>query len=90
MPTTASLRATCMDGSTIVVAVHGFAKGAEGVAVAEIGEVIARALGGRVLPLAVDYPATAHIKWTGSQILRDTDEASAWHAVVNLEVTVAS
>lgn len=84
------LRASCMDGATIVGSVHAFAKGPGEDAVSAIAAAIARALDGKVLTLSTPYPATAHITWTGSQILRDTDEAAAYHAVVNFEASVAS
>jgi len=85
------LRASGMDGSTIIVAVHAFAKGPGEDSAALIAAAIGKALDGATLNLPdASYPATAHVTTTGSQLLRDTEEAGAWHGVVNIEVAVAS
>lgn len=94
-PAVLPLRASCMDGSLIAVAVHGFAHGPDTDAIAPLGAAIAAALDGPdgkglSLALSVDPAATALVQWAGSQILRDTAEANAYHVVVNLEVTVVS
>lgn len=96
IPSDLPFRASGLDGSTIVVAIHAFAKGPGEDAAAAIKATIARALdGGEGKGLTLDlvdadYPATAHVLVTGGQLLRDTDEADAWHGIVNLEIAVSS
>ncbi|WP_333571312.1 DUF3168 domain-containing protein [Sphingomonas sp.] len=91
-PASVPIRATCLDGSEITVAVHGFAKpryqGGQMVETAEdhagrLGAAIARALDGQNL----EIPAgRAKVRHTGSQLLIDGAEADAFHCVVNLRV----
>ncbi|MET3710411.1 hypothetical protein ABIC65_001091 [Sphingomonas trueperi] len=91
-PTPVPIRATCLDGSEITVAIHGFAKpryvGGAMVETAEdhagrIGAAIARALDGQNLEIP---QGRAKVRWTGSQLLVDGAEADAFHCVVNLRV----
>ncbi len=88
-PSVLPLRASCLDGNRLIVAVHGFSKLGEEAA-DNVAAAMARALDGAVLDLSASYPAKGHVTWVGGQTLRDTDEADAWHAVVNLEITVTS
>jgi hypothetical protein len=92
-PSNIPLRATCLDGGELVVAVHGFAKARQNVAgstietaedhAGRIGAAIAKVLDGR----RIDVPGGhAKIAWTGSQLLIDGAEADAFHCVVNLRV----
>lgn len=89
-PTGLPIRAGCVDGNTGIFAVHGFAKPrtdtgavvetAEDHA-ARIGAFIASALDRKQLDL--DGGQRARIRWTGSQLMQDGDEADAFHTVQN-------
>jgi hypothetical protein len=92
-PTPVPLRASCLDGTEIVVAVHGFAKArmnASGAMIetaedhaGRLGAALAAALDG----IRLDLPrGHAKVRWTGSQLLVDGAEADAFHCVVNLGV----
>lgn len=89
-PAAVPVRAACVDGAEITVAVHGFANarldGPVKVETAEdhasrIGAAIARALDGKRPDLAPGY---ASVRWTGSQLLTDGDDA--FHTVQNFRV----
>lgn len=92
-PSGIPVRAACVDGNEITLAVHGFSKGrwdsdvlqetAEDHA-ARIGAAIADALGGK--SLALDDGGNARVRWTGQQLLIDGDEAGAFHTVQNFRV----
>lgn len=87
------IRANCVDGFVGIFAIHGFAMARiEGGAVVEtaedhaarIGAFIASALDRRRLPL--DGGLWAKVRWTGSQLMQDGDEAGAFHSVQNFRV----
>lgn len=78
------------DGCIDNLAVHGFAKGDDEGIASSLGAAICGALGDVVLTLPSSYPAYATMRWTGSQIVRDSAEASAWHAIVQFTATIAS
>lgn len=88
-PSGVPLRASCIDGMEVICAVHAFSKGrrtgkrlietAEDHA-ARIGAAIAAALDGQKIEIAA---GAATIKWTGSQLLQDRDEAGAFHTIQN-------
>lgn len=89
-PTGLPLRAGCVDGNTGIFAVHGFAKmrTVDGAVVetaedhaARIGAFIASALDRKALDL--DGGQKVRIRWTGSQLMQDGDEADAYHTVQN-------
>lgn len=82
-------RASGLDGSRVALSLHGFAKGPQEDAVADLGAAIAAALDGRVLALEGASEAVAHLAWTGSRIRRDGDEAGAYQIVVGIEAVVA-
>jgi hypothetical protein len=93
-PSGLPVRASCVDGNEITVALHGFAKphkvGEQVVESAEdhaarIGSAIAAALDGKRLSIAGGH---AKVTWTGSQLLQDGDEADAFHTVQNFRVRV--
>lgn len=90
-PSVLPLRASCLDGCEIEVAVHGFTKATETESAedrgAKIGAAIARAIDGRTVEIAGGRVA---LRWTGSQLLQDGDEAGAYHAVVNIRARVMS
>jgi hypothetical protein len=89
------IRASCVDGNEVTVAVHGFSKGrwtgaslietAEDHA-ARIGALIASALDAKRLELEDGGWAT--FRWAGSQLLVDGEDADAFHTVQNFRVRV--
>ena len=96
---TAPFLASCLDGSEISVRVHNYTEttgeGDETIPGEDmahaINRVVAGALDGATLELeGLDYPATAHIEWTGSQVLQDGADADAFHGIVSLTITVSS
>lgn len=92
-PASVPLRATCLDGTEIGVAVHGFAKARFNVAGAMLETAedhagrLEAALAAAFDGLRLDIPR-GHAKFavTGSQLLEDGEEADAFHCVVNLRV----
>lgn len=80
-------RATCLDGSLITVSLHVFAKGPGEDRASAIAAAIGKALDGAVL--TDDDGHVFEVTWTGGQTLRDTDEASAWHCTVDLEIVAS-
>jgi hypothetical protein len=89
-PTAVPIRGACMDGAEVTVALHGFSKGrrsgdtltvtAEDDA-GQIGAAMAAALDGQIVD--VDE-GRLRLRWTGSQLLPDPDEAGVCHVVVNV------
>ncbi|MFC3421116.1 DUF3168 domain-containing protein [Rhizorhabdus histidinilytica] len=88
-----AIRGACMDGAESIVAVHGFTagvrRGKKLIETAEdhagrIGDAIARALDGKRLPL--EGGGTVRIRWTGSQLLQDAQEAGGFHTVQNFQM----
>lgn len=91
-PSVLPIRASCLDGMEMLVAVHGFAgpRKSGGVVVetaedraSRLGSAIARALDGKRFDLTNGY---ARIEWRGGQLLIDGAEADAFHTVQNLRV----
>lgn len=89
LATALPFRASGMDGCRLAVTLYGFAHGPQEDAVATLGGAIAATLDGRVMPIDVEPPATAHVGWTSSRTLRDSDEAGAYHVILSLDVTLA-
>lgn len=88
---TAPLRAQCLDGVTFDVIVHTFAKGPDEAGCAELNRAVASLLDGRGQPLTAPFPARIRrLTWLRSQIIRGTDEASAWHGLVTFQGSVSS
>lgn len=95
-PSAVPIRAACVDGAEFIVAVHAFAKprynGGGGMLetaedhCARIGAFVASALDRSNLSLGVS--GKARVRWTGSQLLQDLEEADAFHSVVNFRVRV--
>lgn len=83
-------RAQCTDGAAISFTIHSFSKQQFEDEAATINAAVSAALDGATLALGGDFEATAHIKWTGSQIIPDAAEAAAWHGINRFEATVAS
>lgn len=85
------LRATCLDGARIAMTVHAFAKGEDESEVCELAAALVAALDGVSLPLDLPYPARLYsVRWTSTQTIRDSEEATGWHAIINLEGRVSS
>jgi hypothetical protein len=91
-PTLIPVKASCVDGSEITVAIHGFAKkrmdGQTAVETAEdhasrLGAEIARALDGYRAEIET---GTAAFRWTGGRLLIDGGEADAFHTVQNFRI----
>lgn len=75
-------RGACWDGSRINVPIHSFSKADFTDEVAQMNAAVALALDGKVLALD---GGKAHLRWTGSRIIPDASEASAWHGIVSFE-----
>ncbi len=91
-PSVLPVRAACVDGGNLTMAVHGFAKPRmQGQTVLEtaedyasrIGAAIARALDRQKVAIA---GGTLTIAWQGSQLLQDPEEADAFHTVQNFRI----
>ena len=86
---------SCTEGSENVVTIHVFSRADGTDECARLRKAVVRALDQKTRQLEVDPDtggsATAvDMMVTGlPAIFRDTDDASAWHGVVNLAVTVA-
>jgi hypothetical protein len=92
-PSIFPLKAACVDGTTGIFSVHAFSRGIDtGGALSmtgedhagNIGDAIAGALDGQVLEM--DSGTMLHVRWTGSQLMRDGAEADVYHAVVNFSL----
>lgn len=84
----APFRASGLDGVRVALSLHGFARGPQEDAVAELGAALATALDGGVLALDGDPATLAYLSWTGSRLRRDGDDAGAYQVVVDLEAVV--
>lgn len=93
--TTLPYRATGMDGNRIALTMHAFAKDSDEVdgydQVQQLAAAIANALERQTLPLAAPYPTSLHaMTWTATQVIEDSEEASAFHGIVNFEARLSS
>lgn len=75
-----------LDGSTHRVTLHAFSHGPFTDAIHGISAQVVDAMG--TLTLADE--SLIDMQWIGTQILRDTDEADAYHAVIEFDVTVSN
>lgn len=105
VPIAAPFLATCLDGAAVSLAVHAYAettgegddtKPGEDMALGILAACVA-VLGGEEgaeVPLQgltdCPYPATAYVSWTGSQVVQDGADASAFHAFATFDITVSS
>lgn len=88
---TAPLRAACLEGATFDVIVHTFDKGTDESGCAELNRLVASVLDGVGRPLTAPFPARIRrMVWLRSQIIRDTEEATAWHGLVTFQGSVSS
>jgi hypothetical protein len=84
----APLRATCLDGQVIDVAVHSFARGPGAGPAIAIGGVVAASLDGRTFDLTTPYAGKAKVRYTGGRTMRDDADANSWHRVSEFEIRV--
>jgi len=85
---------SCAEGEIAQVSIHVFTQGPGTDSCARLMKAVSRALDGKTAQLEVDpdtgKAATAtDITQTLSRIFRDTDEAEAFHGVLDFEITVA-
>lgn len=80
-------RATGLDGCKLSVSISAFAQGPGADAAAAIGSIIATLEEAEINTEAGDR---LNIFWTGSQLLRDTEEADAWHSLSTFDIEVAA
>jgi len=93
--------ASCLDGTAADVALHVYAETTgegdttapgEDMAAA-IARVLVAVLDGAALDLAdtdCPWPATAHIHWSGTNVVPDNADGSAWHGIVSFSINVSS
>ena len=79
--------AACMDGSSLSVTVHGFAKGPGDDAASAIGNAFKRALNGREIVLDT---AQAIVEWQQTQTIRDSAEAGSYHVICRFNVDISA
>lgn len=88
---TTPLRAQCLEGATFDLVVHTFDKGPDESGCAELNRAVVSELDGKGRPLDAPFPARIRrMVWLRSQIIRDTEEASAWHGLVTFQGSVSS
>jgi hypothetical protein len=80
----------CMDGQTILVAIHAFAKGADEEVVEAVGTQIAEGLDGAVLPLTSPHTGYARVRYVGGRTQQDDADARSWHRISNFEIRVST
>lgn len=91
-PTAVPLRATGLDGTRIAFRVSGFAKGADETEASILAQAIGSCLDGLTVPLSdAPWPARlSHINWRSTDIFRDPEEATGFHASLVFDATVTS
>lgn len=80
MPLTMPYEASCWSGSEHDVTIHAFATGASTDAVATLAKAVVRVLDDADLPL--DPLGLVGLDWVRTQVIRDTEEADGWHAII--------
>ncbi|PZR88356.1 MAG: DUF3168 domain-containing protein [Stutzerimonas stutzeri] len=87
LPIVSQYEATELDGGEHNVTIHAFTKGGSSNAVGALSAAIASALTDEALDLgAIEL---IDCQWLGSQIIRDTAEAEAWHGIIRFRVITA-
>lgn len=74
-----------LDGSTHRVTLHAFSHGPYTVAIYRIAAEAVAAMDTLTMTESV-----IDLQWVGTQVLRDTDEADDYHAVIEIDVTVSN
>lgn len=87
LPESNAYEQSCGRGSETSIFVHAFAQGPGMDAAAAIGAAVAAALGADDLTLDLGAVGLVSCEYLGTQVIRDTGEASAYHAIVRLAVT---
>lgn len=87
LPEVDSYEASCWDGGTHPVTIHCFARGPGMDACSELAAAVSATLENSDLAL-VGLELVA-IDFVRTQIIRDSDEAGAYHAIVQFSVTTA-
>lgn len=82
-PITGGFAATCLEGSTHRVTLHGFAKGGDKTAISALARAIQLDMEEFEPPLLIEF------EWAGTSIIRDTDEADAYHAICQFDIVTA-
>lgn len=87
------IRASCLDGLDITLAVHGFASGVKNGSgtitlpaedhAGQIGAAIAVALDGKSFAIG---SGLGKVRWTGSQLMIDPEETQVFHTIQNFRV----
>jgi hypothetical protein len=96
-PVSSPFRASGLDSSAVVGAIHAFAKPLKNLAGGVIDTAedqahrMSEAIGACIdgVTIVLDDTFKARVTWTGSNLLQDSAEAEAWHAVVNFRAEVA-
>lgn len=83
---TTPFEATDWDGSAHRVTVHAFSKGPFTDAVAQINKAVVAAMD----TVAVPGLGTVDLQWRSTDVVRDTDESSAYHGINQFDFTVAA
>lgn len=100
VPVVTPFGASCLDGCAVAFAGHAYAetRSAAGATIegeTRAGKIAREMVDALEAPLDLQengcpYPATAHVTWTGTQVIQDGSEADRFHAVVGFIVTVSS
>lgn len=82
LPISGPWAATGWRGSTHRVTLHAFSHGPFTDAINKISAAVVNAMQGLVLP-TLDL---VDLQWVGTQVVRDTDEANAYHAICEFDL----
>lgn len=88
LPVLAPGRYSCWGGSQHAMTLHAFSKGHGTDQIATLNAAIVEALDDKDVPIASPI-ALLIVSHTGTQILRDGEEMSAYHGVLDFDVTTA-
>lgn len=86
-PITTSYEATCWSGSSHRVTIHAFARGPYTDAVLKIAAAVVDSMQRDIPSGLLDI---TDCQWSGTNVIRDTDEADAYHAVIDFDLTIVS
>lgn len=73
----------CWEGATVAFPIHAFSAAKYTDEIKGLNAAIVTALHGKVIEL--DDGTKAHIRWQGSQVLRDGADPNAWHGFNRFE-----
>lgn len=86
--TSAPFYGACWKGQAVAVTIHAFAKGPGTDDVLNLAHAVRDALDERDVPI-VSSGGVLFVQFSGLQVIRDTEEAGAYHAVVQFEAATA-